>query len=66
MRKIKQIYRAIKKHLVRTANPRWQHGLRDPRKRRGRRWKFKELLTALWAGMLTGMRNLRAVEALTE
>jgi len=66
MKKINQIYRAIRNHLIRTANQGWQRGLRDPRKRRGRRWELKTLLTALWAGMLTGMKNLRAVEALTE
>lgn len=38
----------------------------DPRHKRGRRWKLKELLNTLLMGLLTGTRALRGVESLTE
>lgn len=56
----------VKRHLSRTASPSWAKLLRDPRKRRGRRWKFSTLMAALWAGVLTAALTLRKVEELTE
>lgn len=41
-------------------------GVRDPRARRGRRWKLSSLMNALFTGMLTGCPSLRDVETLTE
>jgi predicted transposase YbfD/YdcC len=38
----------------------------DPRKRRGRRWKLKELLNALLLGLVSGCPTLRDVEGLSE
>lgn len=61
-----RIKSAVKNHILRTANLRWSKKIRDPRRRRGRRWNFFALMNALWAGMLSAMRNLRGVEQLTE
>ena len=56
----------VQHHLFRTASHDWHKVVRDPRKRRGRRWPFEKLIGALWAGVLTSAPTLRAVETLTE
>jgi hypothetical protein len=44
---------------------RWQD-IEDPRGRRGRRWELDELLSAVFAGLLSDCATLREVEQLTE
>ncbi|MEK7994090.1 MAG: ISAs1 family transposase [Planctomycetota bacterium] len=61
-----EMHRVVKGHLLRTAQQQWSKLLKDPRHRRGRRWKLSTLLNALWAGVLTAQLNLRQVEALCE
>lgn len=39
--------------------------LNDPRSHRGRRWPFLALLTAVLAGLVSGRKDLREVEAMT-
>ena len=56
----------VQHHLARTASPAWAETLIDPRKARGKRWPFAELMKAMWAGVLVAAPTLRAVEALTE
>lgn len=56
----------VQHHLVRTASPTWSDFLDDPRKARGKRWSFAEIMRAMWAGVLVAAPTLRAVEALTE
>ena len=52
-------------HNLRSPAYRWDE-LTDPRCRRGRRWKFSELLDGAMSGLLAGCVSLREVEALTE
>jgi len=40
--------------------------VRDPRDRRGRRWKFGALLLAMLTGMMAGAKGLAEVEEITE
>jgi len=63
---MKRLRQTVKNHLDRTAVFDWAKRLRDPRHRRGRRWSFAELMTALWRGALCATKNLRQVESLTE
>lgn len=61
-----RILAAVQHHLSRTSDIDWDKAVWDPRKRRGRRWAFEELMEALWAGALTGATTLREVESLAE
>jgi predicted transposase YbfD/YdcC len=60
--------RRVEKYLARhfkKAAFRW--GLvTDPRKKRGQRWKFTELMSAVFMGLLSGCPTLRATEGVTE
>ena len=40
--------------------------VRDPRKRRGRRWHISQLMTAALSGLMAGCKNLADVEAMTD
>lgn len=57
---------SIKKHLIRTANKVWCKVLKDPRQQKKCSWDFQELMRALMNGMLSGCKNLREVESLSE
>lgn len=66
--KVQRRDRRVKKALGRIRRApvyRWE-GIRDPRHRRGRRWKLGELIDRLFEGMLAGCRSLRRVETLSE
>ncbi len=60
--------RRVEKYLTRQLRkPAYRWGsLSDPRKRRGRRWKFGELMNALFLGFVSGCPTLRATEGMTE
>ena len=40
--------------------------VRDPRKRRGKRWHIRQLMTATLCGLMAGSKNLADVEAMTD
>jgi hypothetical protein len=63
---ISRLHAVVQRHFTRAASHAWSKILRDPRKRRGRRWPFEKLIRALWAGALASAPTLRAVETLTE
>jgi len=63
---MKRLRQSVKNHLDRTAVFDWARRLPDPRRRRGRRWGFATLMTALWTGALCAAKNLRHLENLTE
>lgn len=56
----------VKKHLERTARFKWEEVLEDPRAQVNREWSFNYLMNVLWHGMLSGCKNLRAVEDFSE
>ena len=60
--------RRVQKFLDRyLRGPAWQwQDIEDPRGRRGRRWELKELLSAVFAGLLSDCATLREVEQLTD
>lgn len=59
-----RVQKYLARHLSRPGY-RWDK-VSDPRERRGRRWKFKELLNALLFGQVSGCPTLRAVEGMSE
>jgi len=56
----------VKKHLERTAKFKWDNILEDPRSSFNRVWSFEYMINTFWNGMLTGCKNLREVEDLSE
>jgi hypothetical protein len=68
--------KATRKLIARSSNflrrmlrkPAWQFTrfIDDPRQQKGRRWKFKTLMEALFFGFLTNRGSLRDVETMTE
>lgn len=56
----------IKRHLIRTANKAWSKIIDDPRQKNKCTWDFEEIMSKLLHGMLSGCRNLREVESLSE
>lgn len=64
--KMQRMLAVVQRHLSRTGSHEWERAMKDPRKRQGRRWSFRSLMDALWAGALTAMKNLRAVEGLLD
>ena len=63
---IQRLQAAVKRHLDRTASFAWEKVVRDRRDHRGRRWMLRELMEALWNGVLSATANLRKVEQFTE
>lgn len=55
----------IRKHLIRTSNKMWSK-MEDPRQENKCKWGFIELMGNLLRGMLSGCKNLREVEDLSE
>jgi Transposase DDE domain len=65
--KMQRTLAVVQRHLERTSSScEWEKTIKDPRKAQGRRWTFGSLMSGLWAGAVTAMRNLRAVEGLLE
>ena len=60
--------RRVQRYLIRQlSSPAFGWGkVVDPRKRRGRRWKLRQLLNALLLGLVSGCPTLRDVEGLSE
>jgi hypothetical protein len=58
MMNLHRLLNAVKHHLQRTGAFAWTRLLQDPRKPRGRRFSWAQLLGALWAGVLTAARNM--------
>ena len=55
---------AIAKFILRRAAIKWS-GVRDPRRRHGRRWQLASVLNALLLGMVAQCRALLDVESMT-
>lgn len=65
--KMRRTLAVVQRHLERTSfSNEWEISIKDPRKAQGRRWTFGSLMSGLWAGAVTAMKNLRAVEGLLE
>ena len=62
---MRRLDKSVERHLCRTTQN-WNERLHDPRRRKGRRWRFTALMNAAWAGVLSASKNLRHVETLTE
>jgi Transposase DDE domain len=62
--KNQRVQKYIARHLSRPGY-RWDK-VTDPREKRGRRWKFRELMNALFLGLASGCPTLRAVEGMSE
>jgi len=56
----------VKKHLARTVKFKWSNILQDPRSTINLEWDFDYLMNMIFYSMLTGQRNLRAVEDFSE
>jgi hypothetical protein len=59
-----RVQKYLARHLSRPGY-RWDK-VSDPRAKRGRRWKLRELMNALLLGLVTGCPTLRAVEGMSE
>jgi hypothetical protein len=59
-----RVQRFVGRYLKRPAY-RWGE-VRDPRERRGRRWKLRELMNAMLLGFVSGCGSLRKTERLTK
>lgn len=65
-KKIPNAKPVVKNHLERTAKFEWDTILEDPRSTINRIWSFEYIMNTFWSGMLTGCKNLRDVEDLSE
>lgn len=59
-----RVQKYVARHLSRPGY-RWDK-VSDPREKRGRRWKFRELMNGLFLGFVSGCPTLRAVEGMSE
>lgn len=64
--KIERTLRVVKGHLERTFPGGFSKYVKDPRGLQGRQWKLKQLLCGAMAGTVSGAKNCREVETLTE
>ena len=62
--KNRRVQKYLARHLRKPAY-RWG-GISDPREKRGRRWKFRELMNAMFLGLVSGCPTLRSTEGMTE
>lgn len=63
---VPRIFDTVKEHLKRMKLSQLWNKLSDPRDSRNRKWSFDYIMNVVVIGMLSGCKNLRAVEDLSE
>lgn len=64
--KIERTMKVVKRHLERTFPGGFSEYVKDPLGLQGRQWELRELMSGAMAGAVSGARNCREVEMLTE
>lgn len=60
------LFGVVKNHMTRTVNIVWDKLLTDPRSKINRKLDFGYAMKTLFLGLLSGMKNLREIETLSE